>query len=463
MKAGVLGETLLKSSPKVIDESGKFDEVFDFARLRSTWFPQERKLVLLYAQNSYSYLKVFFKYLVSDHVCMVFPDVIPLESRQEIERTYKPNVIVDSPRADLGKPESVFLETGTYRYSDVEHDLHPKLKLLLSTSGSTGSPKLVKVSHENLVAHIGQMQAIHHHGPEDVALLYGHTAYGSPLSFLNMQLAGSSVVVPCKGAYNSPEFWQLMRQYKVNSFVTLPIRYEAILANDLRDLDGMKMRYMTIGAGKARIEMLKRLAEYCKANGSLFFHAYGLTEAFARIACLESEHSLTKIGSIGKPTKGGKFTLAEDGELIYSGPTIFGGYVHSAADIPGFNQAEKIFTGDLARVDEDGFYYIVGRKKRLYKFSGNRIVLDEFESRLAETLGVPVYLAGVDDGFLVVVVTSPTLERSRIESALSSHMSPLLFRATRIRRMEKLPEVGIAKVDYNKILELESKNQLQEA
>lgn len=460
MKTKTLGETLLRASPKLVNELNVTEEAFDFTRLRSTWFPQQRSLVVIYGKNTYGFFKLICQYLLSDHVCTVFPDHITLQARQEIERMYQPNVILDARRSDLGEPKSVFMDVCVYHYSTKEHNLHPKLKLMTSTSGSTGSPKLVKLSHENLLANIRQMEAGIPVEPLDVGVIAAPISFSASLSVFMYLLNGSAKVVPCPGVPFGQLFWEMMRQHKGNLLFGVPLKYEEVAANEFRDLKGVNLRYLTIGGGKPRPELRKAVAEYCKANGVTFFHVYGASEASGRCTLIDVLRNPTKDDSIGKPVIEGKFTIADDGELLYSGPNVFGGYSLALSDLAEFEQPKYLHTGDLARVDDDGFYYVIGRKKRQLKFSGNRVNLDELEPKLSKALDAPVYCTGLDDKYLVLLVSDPSLHEDRINSVLSSFMSPILLRLVRIRRIDKIPENNNNKVDYQKILELESQGKL---
>lgn len=123
---------------------------------------------------------------------------------------------------------------------------------------------------------------------------------------------------------------------------------------------------------------------------------YGQCEATARISYLPSEYALTKIGSIGVAIPKGKLNIVNDqkqeikgagkaGEILYSGPNVMMGYAENIEDlIQGDVQGDFLLTGDIGYIDRDGFYYIIGRKKRIIKLFGKRVCLDEVENYLKE-------------------------------------------------------------------------------
>ena len=150
-----------------------------------------------------------------------------------------------------------------------------------------------------------------------------------------------------------------------------------------------------------------------------FFVMYGQTEATARISYVPPEMLDHKIGSIGIPIPGGKLRLSSDGELIYSGPNVMMGYAQSNADL--FNAEESqigsLSTGDLARADADGYYYITGRLKRFVKLAGSRYGLDEIETFLEDEFEISCVVAGKDDKLMIFAEAS-TLENNLIVTKL---------------------------------------------
>ena len=135
---------------------------------------------------------------------------------------------------------------------------------------------------------------------------------------------------------------------------------------------------------------------------------YGQTEASPRMSYLPSEMLQSKIGSIGVPIPGGKFYLVDnehqivnepniEGELIYEGKNVCMGYARDCYDLEKNDLNRGILkTGDMAKVDSDGYYYITGRKKRFLKIFGNRVSLDQIEQKINEA-GYDCACVGTDD------------------------------------------------------------------
>lgn len=110
---------------------------------------------------------------------------------------------------------------------------------------------------------------------------------------------------------------------------------------------------------------------------------YGQTEATARMAVLPPERLADKLGSAGLALPGGRLEADDDGEILYHGPNVMMGYADTADDLSrGDDLGGVLRTGDLGRVDPDGFLHITGRLKRMAKIFGIRVNLDDVERML---------------------------------------------------------------------------------
>jgi len=169
------------------------------------------------------------------------------------------------------------------------------------------------------------------------------------------------------------------------------------------------------------------------------------------------EYARTKVGSIGIAIPGGKFWLEDEdrnvirtndriGELVYQGDNVTMGYAESCIDLQKGDENNGILrTGDLAKRDADGFYYITGRMKRFLKMYGNRVNLDEIEE-LIRTAGHDCVCAGTDDN-LKIYITEPD-DNNKIVSYIS--------KLTGINRaglssvyIDKIPRNESGKVQYS--------------
>ena len=343
--------------------------------------------------------------------------------------------------------------------------LAEELAILMTTSGSTGSPKLVRQSYANLEANTASIIEYLHITPEERAItnLPLHYVYG--LSILNTYLtAGASLVVTEESLF-SREFWRLMREQRVTSLGGVPYTYAMLKRLRFFRMDLPALRTLTQAGGKLDPELHAAFAEDCAQKGRRFFVMYGAAEATARMGYLPAELACAKVGSMGKAIPGGRFELLDDagkivteagriGELVYYGDNVTMGYATSGKDLSrGDERQGRYVTGDLAQFDADGIYTIVGRKKRFLKIFGKRTNLEEVEHILRRWLAetgssAEVACAGVDD-HLYVFVTDEAMA-GKVVPYLSSKLG-LHFSAFAAKFIPALPKSASGKTLYREL------------
>ena len=176
--------------------------------------------------------------------------------------------------------------------------------------------------------------------------------------------------------------------------------------------------------------MFKTIAEYCQQNNKRFIASFGTTETSARLAMLEADKAAEKIGSIGKAIPEGQLILFDEkgneiqeveaeGELGYRGPNVTMGYAQCIEDLA----LDDVFcglyrTGDIARRDRDGYYYIVGRLLRFLKMLGYRISLDQSENLIREKFNIDCACGG-NDAKMMIYITSCSVNQDEIKRFIS--------------------------------------------
>ncbi len=349
----------------------------------------------------------------------------------------------------------VLLRTGLTSYP-----LYEDLALLLTTSGSTGSPKLVRQSYRNLKSNTESI--VEYLGIDSserpITTLPMNYTYG--LSVLNSHLYMGAVMLFTDEPILQKSFWDFFRKEGATSFGGVPYTYEMLDKLQFYHMNLPSLRYMTQAGGKLLPELHKKMAEYAQKNGRKFVVMYGQTEATARMGYLPADKALEKCGSMGIAIPGGEFALVDVdgnritepdtvGELMYRGENVTLGYAQNGDDlITGDERHGVLATGDMAKRDTDGFYYIVGRKKRFLKIFGNRVNLDEMESMLKGAFqNIECACGGTDDRLKVYVVPksldeNPEDLRRYLMEKLRLHISAL--------HIAEVPE--IPKNDSGKIL-----------
>ncbi|MCY7294522.1 AMP-binding protein [Alteromonas sp. a30] len=336
-----------------------------------------------------------------------------------------------------------------------------RLALLLSTSGSTGSPKHVALSYQNIEANTQSICAYLPIQQEDVTLTTLPFNYSYGLSVINTHLAKGAHVVMNQHSVVSKAFWQILETQKVSSIAGVPYTYEMLLRLGLTRKELPFLKYFTQAGGKLDEKRVRMLSEYAQNNSKSFFVMYGQTEASARMAYMEPKKLPYKPQSIGKAIPNGQFSLNTEqgeiithpntvGELVYQGPNVMLGYAQNTSELAYFDELSKLRTGDLAYFDDEGDYFIAGRLKRFVKIFGKRIALDEVE-QLLSTKGVETYAVGDDNTLRIgVLLEKDADENERLSNVLKWLTSELSIHHSTIKVMalDHLPRTANGKPDY---------------
>ncbi|CRK60887.1 Long-chain-fatty-acid--CoA ligase [Alloactinosynnema sp. L-07] len=335
---------------------------------------------------------------------------------------------------------------------------HPDLGVLLPTSGSTGNPKLVRLSRSAVLANAESIAEVLGIDADEVAptSLPLHYSYG--LSVLNSHLVrGATVVVEPTGVMGRP-FWQAVEEHKITSLAGVPYHYEMLRRLRFDPAKYPSLRTLTQAGGKLRVELVTEFNAKMVAAGGRMFVMYGQTEAAPRMATVPAERLADKLGSAGPALPGGAFSVRTDdgtettepgvtGEVLYRGPNVMMGYAESAAELADGDQCGGVLaTGDLGHLDDDGYLFITGRLKRIGKVFGNRVSLDDIEQIVGGTV------AAVAAGDKVVVFIEGA-DRDTAKAAAKTLAERLHLHVTGfdVRSVDALPLLPSGKIDYRSL------------
>jgi len=336
-------------------------------------------------------------------------------------------------------------------------EVHGELGLLLTTSGSTGSPKLVRLSYKNIDSNAEAIAQYLGIGSADRPITTMPMSYTFGLSIINSHLLRGASIVLTDASLMDRRFWGTLRTRQATTFSGVPYTFEMLKKLRFARMDLPSLKYLTQAGGKLSPELAAEFVEVCADKGIKFIIMYGQTEATARMSYLPWEFARTKAASMGVAIPGGRFWLVGDsgnviegadtvGELFYQGDNVSLGYASSYGDLSKGDENNGILqTGDMAKRDQDGFYYIVGRKKRFLKLFGNRINLDEVE-RLLRNAGYDCACSGVDDK-LTIFVTQKDAEALLLKTISErTGINPLGFAVVYI---EKIPRNESGKIIHS--------------
>ncbi|WP_049562338.1 AMP-binding protein [Nonomuraea sp. SBT364] len=356
----------------------------------------------------------------------------------------------DLPAASLADLASRFRPAALLGFAHAPHGAtartagsatHPDLAVLLATSGSTGSPKLVRLSRAAVLANaraIAEALAI---GPAEIAptSLPLHYSYG--LSVLNSHLvAGASVLLTDAGLLER-SFWTSLDEHRCTSLAAVPYQYEMLRRLRFDPADHPALTTLTQAGGRLRAELITEFA----ALSTTFYVMYGQTEATARIAVLPPDRLAGKPGSAGLAVPGGRLEIV-DGEVVYHGPNVMMGYAEEAADLAKGDELGGVLrTGDLGHLDDEGFLHLTGRVKRIAKIFGVRVNLDDVE-RLLRDCG-PIAATGGDDRVTVWAEGVDAKGCSTLARRLGTELR-LHWSGFDVRGVDRLPLLTTGKIDY---------------
>ena len=344
------------------------------------------------------------------------------------------------------------------------YQMYEDLSLLLTTSGSTGSPKLVRHSYNNLEAQARNISAFFELNETERPMLDLPINYTYGLSVLNSHLyAGSTVLLTSLNVLD-PGYWEFFNKKEATSITNVPYYYEILKKLRFFRMNLPSLRTLSQGGGKLSEKLHQEFAEYAQNTDKRFIVTYGQTEGSARMAYLPPEYALSKCGSIGKAIPNGYlFVIDEEGneitepgvvgEMVYKGPNVTLGYAQKGEDLTLGDERQGILhTGDMVKRDSDGFFYIVGRKSRFLKLCGFRVGLDECENMIKQAFDVECACVGNDECMEIYVTTRQRHEDIKKYIADKTNINSGVFL---VHYIEKIPRNEAGKILYNKLKEID--------
>ena len=345
----------------------------------------------------------------------------------------------------------VLVELGKQSY-----EIHPDVLLCLTTSGTTGSPKLVKLTTENLRSNAESIAEYLKITEKERAITSLPMYYSFGMSVINSHLIKGATLLLTDKAVIQREFLNFLKRGKATSIAGVPYTYEMLRRLRFLKMDLPELKTMIQAGGKLNANIVKEYVESAQASGKEFIVMYGQTEAAPRMSYLPFDKALEKYASIGIAIPGGKLSVRDvndqeittpdtDGELIYEGPNVCMGYAECIEDLAKDDENNGVLhTGDLAKFDSDGYFYITGRMKRFVKVWGNRCNLDATE-QLVKTITTSCACVGVDDK-ITIFVTESGLD-DKIKNYLVDRTG-LNIRAFEVKVVDAIPTLPSGKLDY---------------
>lgn len=434
--------------PAVMDSgTGGWVSYGELSTRAQTWADRlsgPRSLVFHYINNSVDDVAALLGAIAAGHAVALFDPKLAGPARVVLEQRYLPEWVIEQGIAHSIKAPS----------HHPRSSINPALALLLSTSGSTGSPKLVRLSAEALQANAEGIAEVLHISGDDVAAGYLPLHYSYGLSVLLSHLCRGARILLTNHGLTDRAFWPALRSAEVTHMPGVPFHFQIMSKLGFARLGLASLRSLSQAGGHLDVETRRNAHAFMSARGGHFFVLYGQTEAAPRMTTLQHDEFDAAEASVGTALPGCRIEILNadetgNGEVVFHGPNVMLGYANERADLAlGNEQNGRLHTGDIGYLDNAGRLFITGRVKRFAKVYGLRVNLDELESAASAFATAAVVQNG--EGVRIFVVTSE-VDYDRTRQAIQDH---LLERFTLPRaafdfvRIDAIPTTERGKIDY---------------
>jgi len=432
----------------------------DIDRFLNKLGESEKSLCFIFCDQSYSTALTYLSLLNSKHAAFLGDSTQTIELKKRLVDAYEPRWIWSSNALEEMDDYLLmdhFVDYLYVRKQNVIYPIHQDLKLLLSSSGTTGSPKMIRLSAKNLQANASSIADYLKLKESDKAITSLPLHYSFGLSVLNSFLEVNAKVILTNDSLVSRGFWETFKEQEVNFLAGVPFSFDILSQLRFGRMELPSLTYLVQAGGRLAPDKIQVYAKEAKDKNADFYVMYGQTEATARISYVPPERLEEKCGSIGIAIPGGALHLkldseeSQEGELVYEGSNVMLGYADSFSDLALGDQMNGLLhTGDLAKKDKDGYFYLTGRLKRFLKLFGLRFNLDEAEVFLNRELCSPTICFGDDDCLQIRVESDDeSIPEKAVELINKTyHLHHSKVKAELIR---KIPRNGSGKIQYSEL------------
>lgn len=446
-----------------IDTDGNrlsYGEIIDLSERIEHLIPS-RSLTFILTKNNVGGIAWVMATILSGSVPLILSAHTEPKLLQNLLETYRPQYVC-CPEG-MAFEGICISESKGYRLMSLPNEkavLNNELSHLLPTSGSTGSPKLVRHKYDNIEAAGLNISTFFELTDADRPLMVLPLHYTMGLSMIFSHFKVGATVLITDRSMTDPVFWKFMKEEKATSFTGVPYSYEILDKMRFTRMKLPDLKLLTQGGGKMPRELNLKFAEYCRDNGKKWIATYGQSEGTARMAWLPPQYAISKMGSIGIAVPNGQLSLRNPegsfittpsgtGEMCYAGRNVTMGYARCREDLMlGDERNGFLPTGDIAYRDEDGFYFIQGRMGRFLKIFGNRIGLDECEQIVKAAISCEAACTGNDELLIAYITDERESETAKVALVEATHLPANVIE---IRVTDSLPKNEAGKILYSKL------------
>jgi acyl-coenzyme A synthetase/AMP-(fatty) acid ligase len=422
-----------------------------------------RSLLFLLVENNVGGIAWVIGNICAGNVPLILNAHLDKELYRSLFELYQPPfVCLPEGMADNYPYEVVFSCYG-YTLMKTGHEdcpMNEDLSHLLPTSGSTGSPKLVRHKYANIEAAALNISTFFELTEKDRPLMVLPLYYTMGLSMVFSHFFVGATLLITNQSMTDRNFWRFLKDERATSFTGVPYSFEILNLMRFFRMDLPNLALLTQGGGRMPRELNLKFAEWCRDTGRQWIATYGQSECTARMAWLPAKWAIEKVGSIGIAVPNAELSLIDmngnrittpnvEGEMCYRGKNVTMGYARCREDLlKGDERNGFIRTGDLAYFDEDGCYYIVGRMGRFLKLFGMRVGLDECERIVKGKYQIECACVGTDEKMLVYITDEQY--KAQVKDELVSRLK-LVASSFEVRVIADIPKNEAGKTLYAKL------------
>ncbi len=422
-----------KSNIAFIEDSGNKITYYELDEMQKEFFNNvnERDLMFILSENSIGSLIGYCSCIQNKVVPLMLDAEIKDEYLERLIDLYKPDYIWMPEEKNIFVEGNIVFRKYGYELISLNNsekiNIYSELSLLLTTSGTTGNPKLVRLSYNNILSNtksiVKYLELDESYVPITVLPFY----YTFGLSIINTHLYVGATILITKKKIIQKSFWNFFKEHNGNSLSGVPYTFEVLRKFNFHKMELPQLKMITQAGGKLEEDDLNYLLSYIEGKNVKLFIMYGQTEATARISYVPPEMLEHKKGSIGIPIPGCEMCLVdendniikkenEEGEIVCKGENVSLGYAQCKKDLEEGDVNKGILhTGDYGCFDSDKFYYLNKRKDKIVKHYGKRLNLSDLEKSIELNIGVKVNILCKEDKIIMYVPEKFKEEKKTIE------------------------------------------------
>jgi acyl-CoA synthetase (AMP-forming)/AMP-acid ligase II len=410
---------------------------------------KEKKIIMMLAENSYEFIVCYVAAIRSNQLLIILNPNINEKDLIKLCNLYKPHYIFAKKNINYLKYKKILNFKNFFFFgktNEVEIPININLSCLLSTSGTTGVSKFVKLSSENLLSNTKSISKILSITSKDSCITTMPPYYSYALSIINTHLTNGSKIILNNYSIIDRKFWEIFKRFKPNNLNGVPYTYEILDKIKVQNMDLSCLKYITQAGGRLDQTIKKKYINLCQKKKIKFFIMYGQTEASPRISIMPWKFLKKYPDSVGLPLPGGRVIVKKkgsinnkEGEIIYKGKNVFWGYSNSYKDLKKNNEKNFFLkTGDIGYKNKKGFIFITGRKKRILKIFGIRLSLDILERELNQ-YNFECICSGTDKFLEVKVIRKKNIDLNKLRQKIKkiTNLMPNFYKIIEVKAFER--------------------------